>query len=177
VIFSVPEDNIQTIVKDMSAEGSVPVQAWNRDFTNQLATGFLLTFDNEIDQSTGTVKLRAQFPNDNYGLFPNEFVNARLLIKTLQNTVLVPTAGVQRTQQSNYLYVVQSDKTVARRPVDIGATQGDVTAIDKGIQAGDIVVTDGLDKLQPGNKVTVRMGPGLTAATENGPSQQVTSPQ
>lgn len=164
VIFSVPEDNIPEIVKDMSA-GQVPVQAWNRDFSKQLGDdGFLLTFDNEVDQATGTVKLRAQFANQNLALFPGEFVNARLRLRTLQGTVLVPTAAVQRTQQNAYVYVVQPDKTVAREPVVVGAAQGDVTAIDKGIKAGDVVVTDGLDKLQPGSKVAVRMETSQPAA-------------
>jgi multidrug efflux system membrane fusion protein len=164
LIFSIPEDNIQEVTKDMSG-GRVAVQAWDRDFSKQLASGFLLTLDNEIDQTTGTVKLRAQFANDDYSLFPNQFVNARLLLKTLHNTVLVSTAAVQQTQQSDYVYVVQSNKTVTRRPVVVSATQGDVTAIGKGVQTGEIVVTDGLDKLQPGSKVAVRMESGTSAAT------------
>ena len=174
VIFSVPEDDIQEVTEDMSG-GQVAVQAWNRDLSKQLASGFLLTLDNEIDQTTGTVKLRAQFANDSYALFPNQFVNARLLLKTLHNTVLVPTAAVQRTQQSDYVYVVQPSKIVARRPVVASATQGDITAIGKGIQTGEIVVTDGLDKLQPGSKVAVRMDPGTsTASAGNSPSQNST---
>ncbi len=173
VIFSVPEDDIQEVTKDMSG-GQVAVQAWNRDFSKQLASGFLLTLDNEIDQTTGTVKLRAQFANDDLVLFPNEFVNARLLIRTLQNTVLVSTAAVQRTQQSDYVYVVQPNKTVARRLVVVGATQGDITAIGKGVQSGEIVVTDGLDKLQPGSKVAVRMESAAAAASAaNSPSQNL----
>ena len=157
VIFSVPEDNIPTIVKDMDDDSRVPVQAWNRDFTHQLSDGFLLTFDNEIDQSTGTVKLRAQFANDDYGLFPNQFVNARLLLNTLASTTLIPSAAVQQTQHGAYLYVVQPDQTVARREVTIAATQGDVTAVASGVSPGELVVTDGLDKLQPGSKVTVQL--------------------
>ncbi len=173
VIFSVPEDDIQEVTKDMSG-GQVAVQAWNRDFSKQLASGFLLTLDNEIDQTTGTLKLRAQFANDDLALFPNEFVNARLLVETLHNTVLVSTAAVQRTQQSDYVYVVQSDKTVVRRSVVASATQGDLTAIGKGLQTGEIVVTDGLDKLQPGSKVAVRMESGAAAASAaNSPSQNL----
>ena len=174
VIFSVPEDNIQKIMKEMSGSDPVPVQVWNRDFSSQLASGFLLTFDNEVDQSTGTVKLRAQFANDNFELFPNQFVNAKLLLSTLHDTVLVPTAGVQRTQQGSYVYVVMPNKTVARRTVTVAATQGDVTAIHSGVQAGDIVVTDGLDKLQPGNPVAVRMEKNTqTTSVENGSSTNV----
>jgi len=163
VIFSVPEDDISEIVKDMGA-GQVPVQAWNRDFSRLLGDGFLLTFDNVVDQTTGTVKLRAQFANKDFTLFPNEFVNARLRIRTLQGTVLAPTAAVQRTQQKAYVYVVQPDKTVARDPVVVSAVQGDVTAIEKGLKSGDTVVTDGLDKLRPGSKVLVHMETGPATA-------------
>ena len=166
VIFTIPEDNIQEVVGDLSSGRQVPVQAWNRDFSKQLATGFLLTLDNEVDQTTGTVKLRAQFNNEDYALFPNEFVNARTLVSTLHDTVLVPTAAVQRSQQSAYVYVVQPNKTVARRAVVVSATQGDITAIESGVKNAEFVVTDGLDRLQPGSKVTVRVetGPSATSA-------------
>ena len=160
VIFSVPEDDIQEIVKDMSA-GQVSVQAWDRSFGKQLAGGFLLTFDNEIDQATGTVKLRAEFPNDNYALFPGEFVNARLLVKTMHDTMLVPTAAVQQTQRTAYVYVVEPNQTVMRREVVVGPAQDDLTAHRRGVSVGEAVVTDGLDKLQPGGKVAVRMNPAL----------------
>jgi membrane fusion protein, multidrug efflux system len=156
IIFSVAEDQIPTIVKDMNS-GPVSVQAWNRDFSEPLADGVLLTFDNQVDQNTGTVKLRAQFPNTDYALFPNQFVNAKLRIRTLRNVILAPTAAVQRTQQGSYTYVVQPNQTVARQAVTVSATQGDVTAIGSGLQPGAIVVTDGLDRLQPGSKVAVRM--------------------
>jgi multidrug efflux system membrane fusion protein len=157
VIFSVAEDNIPAIVKDMSNDRRVQVQAWNRDFSHQLSDGFLLTFDNEIDQSTGTVKLRAQFANDDYGLFPNQFVNARLLVNTLAGTTLIPSSAIQQTQHGTYLYVVQPNQTVTRREITISATQGDITAIGNGVSPGESVVTDGLDRLQPGSAVTVRM--------------------
>lgn len=176
VIFSVPEDDIEELVKDMRV-GQVPVQAWDRSFSKQLATGFLLTFDNEIDQATGTVKLRAQFANDNYALFPGQFVNAKLLVKTLHDTMMVPTAAVQQTQRSAYVYVVEPNQTVARRPVVVGPSQDDFTAIEKGVSAGEAVVTDGLDKLQPGGRVAVRMdtGPASSAvpkiSTQNQPAE------
>ena len=172
VIFSMPEDDIPTVTADMR-EGQVTVQAWNRDFSKQLATGFLLTLDNEIDQTTGTIKLRAQFANADYALFPNEFVNARLLVRTIHQSVLVPTAAVQRTKQSDYVYVVESDKTVIRRAVKLAASQGDLTAISSGLQSGAVVVTDGLDKLQPGSKVAVRMEaqPASAAPSAVNPAQ------
>ena len=172
VIFSVPEDDISEIVEDMSGGRRVPVQAWNRDLSRQVATGFLLTLDNEIDQTTGTVKLRAQFANDDDALFPNQFVNARLLLRTLRDKVLVPTAAVQRTEHGANVYVVQSNQTVVRRPVVVGATLADSTAIEKGVQAGEAVVTDGLDKLQPGSKVAVRIDSGsLAVPAESSASQ------
>ncbi len=157
VIFSIPEDNIPEVVNDMHSGRQVPVTAWNRDFSKKIATGFLLTFDNEIDENTGTVKLRAQFANPDYALFPDQFVNASLLVKTVQDALLVPTAAIQSGAQGSFVYVVQPNSTVVQRQVKVGPTQGDLTAIAKGVSAGDKVVTDGLDKLQPGTKVAVRM--------------------
>jgi len=160
VIFSVPEDNISTIAQALANDQTVTVQAWNRDFSQHLADGTLLTFDNVIDQSTGTVKLRAQFANNDYALFPDEFVNARLLIKRIADTILVPTAAVQRTAHgAAYLYVVMKNQTVERRPLTIVATQGDTTALSSGVNPGEMVVTDGLDKLQPGSLVNARLAP------------------
>lgn len=165
VIFSVAEDNIPAIARVMATDRRIPVQAWNRDFSHQLADGFLLTFDNTVDQSTGTVKLRAQFANDNYALFPDQFVNARLLLNTITDTTLVPTAAVQQTKQGAYLYVVQSNQTVARREVTVAASEGDSTAISAGVSAGELVVTDGLDKLQPGSRVNARIETSTPAAS------------
>jgi len=155
VIFAIPEDDIPKVVKEMRAGAELPVEAWNRDFSKDLSTGKLLTFDNQIDQTTGTVKLKAQFENDDYALFPNQFVNARLLINTIQNAVLVPTAAVQKSPQGNYVYVVKPDDSVMQRGVTVGATQGDLSSIKSGVNDGDTVVTDGVDKLQPGVKVNV----------------------
>ncbi len=163
VIFSIPEDNIPEVVNDMHSGRQVPVTAWNRDFSKKIATGFLLTFDNEIDQNTGTVKLRAQFANPDYALFPDQFVNASLLVKTVQDALLVPTAAIQSGAQGSFVYVVQPNSTVVQRQVKVGPTQGDLTAIAKGVSAGDKVVTDGLDKLQPGTKVAVRMDSNSSA--------------
>jgi multidrug efflux system membrane fusion protein len=157
VIFSLPEDNIAAVARDMSANRTVAVEAWNRDFSRKLADGFLLTFDNQVDQATGTVKLRAQFANTDYSLFPSEFVNARLLLDTLQNQVLVPTAAIQNSQKAAYVYVVSPDHTVARRQVTIRAQQNETVALASGVQPGEIVVTDGLDKLSPGSRVNLQV--------------------
>ena len=156
VDFSIPEDDLPSLGIAMKADPQLPVEAYDRDFKHKLATGNLLTTDNQIDQSTGTIKLKASFPNQDNSLFPNQFVNARLLVSTIQNAILIPAAGLQRSQQGSFVYVVKPDKTVEMRPVTVGATQGDVIAIGKGLAVGDLVVTDGVDKLQQGAHVSVQ---------------------
>jgi membrane fusion protein, multidrug efflux system len=157
VVFSIPEDNIPEVVSDMHDGHQVPVVAWNRDFTKKIGTGFLLTFDNEVDQNTGTVKLRAQFANPDYALFPDAFVNATMPVKTIENALLVPTAAIQSGPQQSFVYVVQPDNTVIQRQITTGPSQGDLTSVTKGVSVGEKVVTDGLDKLQPGTRVVVQM--------------------
>ena len=167
VVFSIPEDNIPEVVNDMRDGRQVPVVAWNRDFSKKIGTGSLLTFDNQVDENTGTVKLRAQFANPDYALFPDAFVNATMPVKTIQNALLVPTAAIQSGAQQSFVYVVQPNSTVVQRQVTVGPSQGDLTAITKGVTAGEKVVTDGLDKLQPGTKVVVQMdnsSPGQTTS-------------
>ena len=165
VIFSINEDYIPQIAADIKANGQLPVQAWNRDMSKQIATGFLLTFDNQIDQTTGTVKLRAEFANNDYALFPNQFVNARVLVSTLHQVLLIPTMALQKTPQGTSVYLVQQNQTVAQREVKVTATQGETTAIASGLEAGDVVVTDGLDKLQPGARVKVQEAGALAQNT------------
>jgi multidrug efflux system membrane fusion protein len=156
VDFSIPEDDLPSLQTAMKADPQLPVEAYDRDFKHKLAAGKLLTTDNQIDQSTGTIKLKASFLNEDNALFPNQFVNARLLVNTIQNAILIPAAGLQRSQQGAFVYVVKPDQTVEMRSVTVGATQGDVIAIDKGLAAGDRVVTDGVDKLQQGSHVSVQ---------------------
>ena len=165
VDFSIPEDDLPSLQTAMKADPQLPVEAYDRDFKHKLAAGKLLTTDNQIDQSTGTIKLKASFLNGDNALFPNQFVNARLLVNTIQNAILIPAAGLQRSQQGAFVYVVKPDQTVEMRSVTVGATQGDVIAIDKGLAAGDLVVTDGVDKLQQGSHVSVQTAaipPGST---------------
>jgi multidrug efflux system membrane fusion protein len=119
----------------------------------------LATHDNQIDQTTGTLKLRAMFDNKDDTLFPNQFVNARLLVEEKTGVTLVPNAAVQRNTQSTYVYLVKPDQTVTVRPVTLGVIEGDHTEIVSGIGPGDVVVTDGVDKLVEGGKVSTR-GPG-----------------
>ncbi|HEY6300268.1 MAG TPA: MdtA/MuxA family multidrug efflux RND transporter periplasmic adaptor subunit [Candidatus Binatus sp.] len=156
VDFSIPEDDLPSLETAMKANPQLPVAALDRDLKHKLADGTLLTTDNQIDQSTGTIKLKAAFPNVDNALFPNQFVNARLLVSTIPSAILIPAAGLQRSQQGSFVYVVKPDKTVEMRPVTVGATQGDVIAISKGLAVGDVVVTDGVDKLQQGAHVSVQ---------------------
>ena len=157
VVFSIPEDNLPSLEKAMKSNSQLPVAAYDRDLKHKLATGTLLTTDNQIDPSTGTIKLKASFPNLDNALFPNQFVNAKLLVDTLHNAILIPLAGLQRSQQGAFVYVVKPDHTVEMRSVTVGATQGDLIAISKGLAAGDLVVTDGVDKLQQGTHVNMQM--------------------
>jgi len=132
------------------------VEAWDRDQKNKIASGTLLTIDNQIDVTTGTVKLKALFGNDDRMLFPNQFVNARMLLDTKQGATIVPSVAIQRGSQGPFTYVVKPDQTVAMRPVTVGPTQGDDTAIESGLSPGDLVVVDGADKLRDGAKVEVQ---------------------
>jgi membrane fusion protein, multidrug efflux system len=157
LIFSIPEDDLPRLQTAMKTIGQLPVEAYDRELKHKLATGTLLTTDNQIDQTTGTIKLKASFPNDDSSLFPNQFVNAKLLVNTIRNATLIPAAAMQRSQQGSFVYVVKPDHTVEMRSVKIAATQGELVAIDTGVRAGDLVAIDGLDKLQQGSRVNVQM--------------------
>ena len=153
VVFSVPEANVQRVMKRLVSGTALPVDAFNRDSTTRLASGSLITVDNQIDVATGTVKLKARFANAAYDLFPNQFVNARLLLDVQRGATVVPPAAVQRGAQGIYVYVVNADNTVTARNVKTGVSQGDAVAIDDGIKVGEVVVVDGTDKLKEGAKV------------------------
>ena len=159
VIFTIAEDQLPPVLKKMRAGQQLLVEAWDRELKNKITQGSLATHDNQIDQTTGTLKLRAIFDNKDDGLFPNQFVNARLLVQQKTGVTLVPNAAVQRNSQSTYVYVVKSDQTVTVRPTTLGVTEGDQTEIASGLAPGEVVVTDGVDKLQEGSKVNTR-GPG-----------------
>ena len=155
VVFSVPADDIQKVLGQTAKGGKLPVEAWDRDLKTRLATGSLAAIDNQVDSTTGTVRLKALFTNDDRTLFPNQFVNARLLVDTLRRVVIVPTAAMQSSPQGTFVYVVKADSTVEMRPVEILATNGDETAVKQGLTDGETVVTDGLEKLRPGSKVVL----------------------
>ena len=155
VIFTIPEDNVSAVMRRLKAGEKLPVDAWDRAEKTKLASGALVTVDNQIDPATGTVKLRAQFSNDDFGLFPNQFVNARMLIDTLRGATVLPTAAVQRGNQGTFVYVVKEDNTVTVRPVKLGPTQGEIVAVESGVTPGEQVVTDGADRLREGARVEV----------------------
>ena len=156
VIFTIPEDSLPQVQQQIRAGRRLAVDAYDRDMKRKLASGSLLTIDNQIDPTTGTIKLKAIFQNTDDALFPNQFVNARLLVDNRRSVVLVPNAAVQRSPQSAFIYVVKPDNTVEARNVEIQGSEGDQTAISRGLSAGEVVVTDGVDRLQPGIKVVTR---------------------
>jgi multidrug efflux system membrane fusion protein len=156
VVFTIAEDSLPQVLRRMRDGGRLEVDAYDREMKTKLAGGTLLTIDNQIDQTTGTVKLKAVFSNKDTALFPNQFVNARLLVDTIHDTVIIPSAALQRSPQSTFVYVVKPDSTVETRNVEIRLSEADQTAILRGVSAGEVVVTDGVDKLQPGTKVAAR---------------------
>jgi len=157
VIFTLPEDVLPAVARRMK-QGTLEVDAFSRDDQTKLATGKLLTIDNEIDPTTGTAKLKAVFDNKDNLLWPNQFVNTNLLLETRKNSTVVPTAAILRGPQGTFVYAMKPDKTVEDRPVSVALTQGDISIIASGVNPGDVVVTDGQDKLQRGSRVEPRSG-------------------
>jgi membrane fusion protein, multidrug efflux system len=155
VVFTLPEDNISAVMKKLHDGQKLTVEAYDRAGKTKLGSGMLLTVDNQIDPTTGTIKLKAQFANDDFSLFPNQFVNARMLLDVMRAIILIPNAAVQRGTQGTFVYVVKDDKSVAVRAVKLGPTEGETAAIESGLSAGEIVVVDGTDKLREGAKVEV----------------------
>jgi multidrug efflux system membrane fusion protein len=153
VIFAVPETRLAQIVRRLYGGGTMPVEAWDRDNKVKLASGTLNATDNQIDTTTGTVKLRAEFPNENDQLFPNQFVNARALVDTRRGATVIPPAAVQVGNSGSFVYVVRPDQTVTVRTITLGPSDGNMVAVEKGIAPGDAVVVDGTDRLREGVKV------------------------
>jgi len=170
VIFTLPEDQLQTVSRHMK-NSTLQVDVYGRDNQTKLATGKLQTIDNQIDQTTGTAKLKAVFDNIDNQLWPNQFVNASLLLETRKNSTVLPTAAILRGPQGTFVYALKPDKTVEARTVAISLTQGNITTITSGLNPGDMVVTDGQDKLQTGSKVEPRTNvPSNTPSGRNGSS-------
>ncbi len=155
VIFPLPQDALPDILRGMKQREPMRVEAWDRANKTRLAEGRLLTVDNEVDVTTGMVKLRSEFKNADYGLFPNQFVNARLLVDTLRNAVVIPVSGVQQGAGGPYAYVVDDRHVVSVRRLKLGPSDGEHVAISEGIAAGEQVVTDGVDHLREGVTVEI----------------------
>jgi multidrug efflux system membrane fusion protein len=175
VIFTLPEDQLQIVAKRMT-NSTLQVDAFSRDNQTKLASGKLQTIDNQIDQTTGTAKLKAVFDNKDNQLWPNQFVNANLLLETRKNSTMLPTAAILRGPQGDFVYVVKPDKTVAAQTVAISLTQGNITVVTAGVNPGDTVVTDGQDKLQTGSKVEPRASGGTGGGQNAGVSPASTDP-
>ncbi len=169
VIFTIPEDNLLQVLDKLKEGGRLRVDALNHQQTRTIATGYLLTLDNQIDPNSGTVRLRAEFPNKEHLLFPNQFVNARLFLETRHGVTLVPTAAIQRSTQGTFVYLVQPDQTVAVRQVRLGPSEGDHTEIDEGLAPGDLVVVEGTERLHVGSKVELKtQGPADSGKDRKG---------
>jgi multidrug efflux system membrane fusion protein len=164
VLFTIPQDTLPRVLARLKKGDRPTVQAWDREQKAQLAAGTLLSTDNQIDVSTGTVKLKAQFPNAENKLFPNQFVNVRMVVDTIRDTVVIPTAALQRDNQGTIVYAVKEDSTVAVRRVTPGPTDGEVMSIQSGLQEGERVIVDGVDRIREGAKVEV-VQPGVTPGT------------
>jgi len=170
VIFTLPEDSIGAVMQKLHGGQKLPVDVYDRAGRTKLATGTLLTVDNQIDTATGTVKLKAQVGNEDSSLFPNQFVNARMLLDVKHGAILIPSAAILRGTQGTFVYVVKDDRSVAVRPVKVGTTEGETAAIESGIAAGEMVVIDGTDKLREGAKV--ELGERSAAAVGDGAQQK-----
>jgi multidrug efflux system membrane fusion protein len=172
VIFTIPEDQLPVVVQRFSAGQHLNVEAWDRTSNTKLATGVLATLDNQIDPTTGSLRLRANFDNKNNKLFPNQFVNVKLLVQLKQNVTLIPTATVQRNSQTTYVFLVQANSKVTVRPITLGTTEGDDSEVTAGLVPGDVIVMTGVDKLQEGTLVTAH----LTGDTGHTPGRPVSGP-
>lgn len=153
VLFTLPEDNIPALQQRLNDGKKIGVDAYDRAFKEKISSGMLETIDNQIDPTTGMVKLKATYANEKLTLFPSQFVNAKLLLATHHNVITIPSAGVQHGRSNTFVFVVAKDKTVSQRPVVVGVAQGEKTEIVSGLLSGEIVVTDGTDKLRDGSKV------------------------
>lgn len=167
VVFSLPQDQLPAVYSRLRKGQELSVEAYDRDNTSKIAVGKLLTIDNQIDPTTGTYKLKSIFSNTDNSLFPNQFVNVHLLVDTKKNVVIVPTSAILRGAQGIYVFAVGPDNTVKVRNLTVAESNGNVTGIAKGLSAGEVVVTDGQDKLQDGSKVEPRTAPSGSAGASS----------
>jgi multidrug efflux system membrane fusion protein len=173
VVFTLPQEDIPPLMKQFHSDASLPVTAYDSSNTHLLATGTLQAIDSQIDPTTGTIRLKATFPNTDESLFPQQFVNVVLLLDTLHGATLIPQAGVQRGAPGTFVYVVNADQTVSVRTVKLGPGDAANVAIDQGLKPGDTVVVDGADKLRDGAKVLLRPA---TRSASGAPAQQAQGP-
>jgi multidrug efflux system membrane fusion protein len=176
VIFSLPQDQLPQVLAKLRAGAPLPVEAYDRDDTDKIATGKLATIDNQIDLTTGTYKLKSIFNNEDNSLFPNQFVNVHLLVDTKRNLIVIPAAAIQRGPQGTYVYAVAKDSvtkdtTAKIYPVTIAQTSGDSVGLSAGLNPNDLVVIDGQDKLQDGTKINPSPAPGTNAAGRSSAAQ------
>ncbi|HMG33964.1 MAG TPA: MdtA/MuxA family multidrug efflux RND transporter periplasmic adaptor subunit [Blastocatellia bacterium] len=155
VLFTIPEDNLNIVLQRLKQSGNLPVEAYDRSGQNKITSGRLVTVDNQIDQQTGTSRLKAVFDNKDSALFPNQFVNIRLLVETKKDKIVIPAPAIQRGPKGTFVYVLKPDQTVEVRNVDVGMIEGNDATIENGLAEGEQVVTDGVDKLNSGSKVQV----------------------
>jgi multidrug efflux system membrane fusion protein len=176
MIFNMPEDNLPEVEHAMEVKKTLTAEAWDRDLQHKLAVGKLLTLDNQIDQTNGTVRVKLEFANTDNKLFPNQFVNAKLLVNTKYGVVLAPAAAVQRGPKSTFVYVVKPDSTIDMRDIVLGATEGEQVEIAKGVKPGEMLVTEGADKLRQGVKVSLRKAAAPGSASPANASSKVMTP-
>ena len=176
VVFTTPEDNLPRISARLNSGAELKVTVLDRDNVNALATGTLTTYDSQIDVTTGTIKMRATFANPNGVLFPQQFVNVRLLVDTMTGVTLAPNAAIQLGASGNFVYLLNDDSTVSKRDVGIGPTDGKRTVIASGLKEGEKVVIDGVDRLRDGAKVKVVESPPIAAAQGSGQGQEQADP-
>jgi len=169
VVFTIPEDSLPPVLAKLNSGVKLPVDAWDREQKQRLATGTLLTVDNQIDPTTGTVRLKAIFPNTDGRLFPSQFVNAHLRLDIKRGATVVPTAAIQQSAQGTFVYVVKPDHSATVRPVKVGVTEGDSAAIDSGVSPAEMVVVDGADRLREGSLVALQSAGGGAPVARRGP--------
>jgi multidrug efflux system membrane fusion protein len=166
VVFPIPEDNVPAVVNKIRAGKRIVVEAYDRAQLQKITTGYLLTIDNQIDPTTGTVKLKAMFANSRNELFPNQFVNAKLLLDTKKDAIIIPQAAIQRGQKGTFVYTIMPDQTASVRPIKLGPADGDDVSVEEGLSAGELVVVEGADKLREGGKVDLP-GQGQSQGGQN----------
>jgi multidrug efflux system membrane fusion protein len=166
VVFTLPEDAVPSVMKQLNTGKSLTVEAFDRSGKNKLADGQLLAVDNQIDTSTGTVKLKSQFANTDGALFINQFVNVRMLMDTLKSVAVIPSAAVQNGEKGSFVYVLKDDETVIVRPIKLGTVSGEKVAVLDGLKAQELVVIAGTDRLRDGAKVKRVTKDSVAPATE-----------